>query len=38
VKRSYDVGREEPTQYDLVVNTDALSPDEAASFVVHAAG
>jgi cytidylate kinase len=38
LKRSYDVDREDPTQYDLVVNTAALSPGEAASIVAHAAG
>jgi hypothetical protein len=38
LKRSYDVDREDPTQYDLVVNTDALSPGEAAKIVAHAAG
>ncbi|TML93092.1 MAG: cytidylate kinase-like family protein [Actinobacteria bacterium] len=38
LKRSYDVDREDPTQYDLVVNTDFLSPGEAASLVAHAAG
>ena len=38
LKRSYDVDREDPTQYDLVVNTEGLSPDEAAGIVVRAAG
>jgi CMP/dCMP kinase len=38
LKRSYDVDREDPTQYDLVVNTAALSLDEAARIVVQAAG
>jgi cytidylate kinase len=38
LKRSYDVEREDPTQYDLVVNTAALSPDEAARIVAEAAG
>jgi cytidylate kinase len=38
LRRSYDVDREDPTQYDIVVNTAALSPDEAARIVVHAAG
>jgi cytidylate kinase len=38
LKRCYDVDREDPTQYDLVVNTAALSQDEAARIVVNAAG
>jgi hypothetical protein len=38
LRRFYDIDREGPTQYDLVVNTDVLSPDEAASIVVRAAG
>jgi hypothetical protein len=38
LRRFYDIDRETPTQYDLVVNTDVLSPDEAASIVVRAAG
>jgi cytidylate kinase len=38
LKRSYDVGREDPTHFDLVVNTDRLGKDEAASIVVRAAG
>jgi cytidylate kinase len=38
LRRFYDIDRETPTQYDLVVNTDLLSPDEAASIVVCAAG
>jgi cytidylate kinase len=38
LKRAYDVEREDPTQYDLVVNTDALSPREAARVVAQAAG
>jgi cytidylate kinase len=38
LRRFYDVDREAPTQYDLVVNTDVLSPHEAASIVVRAAG
>jgi cytidylate kinase len=37
LKRSYDVDREDPTQYDLVVNTAVFSLDEAARIVVHAA-
>jgi cytidylate kinase len=33
----YGVGRELPTHYDLVVNTDVLGPDQAAEIVVYAA-
>ncbi|HEY8407294.1 MAG TPA: cytidylate kinase-like family protein [Gaiellaceae bacterium] len=38
LKRFYGVEREVPTHYDLVVNTDALSPDAAAALVVAAVG
>src|SRR5262245_38183323 len=34
----YDIDREGVAHYDLVVNTDGLSPDEAAGIVVRAAG
>jgi len=37
LKRFYGARRELPTQYDLVVNTDRLSPDEAVGLVVLAA-
>ncbi|HEY7206778.1 MAG TPA: cytidylate kinase-like family protein [Gaiellaceae bacterium] len=37
LKRFYDVDRELPTQYDLVVNTDLLSLEDAASIVTEAA-
>ncbi len=37
LKRFYGA-QELPTSYDLVINTDALSPDRAADLVVHAAG
>ena len=37
-KEFYGLADELPTQYDLVVNTDALSPDEVAGLVVAAAG
>ena len=37
LKRFYSVDRESPTDYDLVVNTDLLSVDEAAEIVVRAA-
>jgi len=36
LKRFYGV-EESPTQYDLVVNTDALSFDQAAELVATAA-
>jgi cytidylate kinase len=31
------VDRESPTDYDLVVNTDRLSMEDAAEIVLHAA-
>jgi cytidylate kinase len=37
LQRFYGVNRELPTHYDLVVNTDALTPDEAAGFIAGAA-
>ena len=37
LKRFYGAKRELPTQYDLVVNTDRLTPDEAVKLVVLAA-
>jgi len=37
-KRFYDVPRELPTHYDLVVNTEALEADHAAALIVQAAG
>lgn len=36
LKRFYDVPAELPTHYDLVVNTDRLTPDQAADLVVRA--
>ena len=36
-QRFYRIERELPTHYDLVINTDALSADEAADIVVAAA-
>lgn len=36
--RFYDVDRESPTHYDLVVSTDVLSAEDAARLVVYAAG
>ena len=38
LKRFYGVDRESPTDYDLVINTDVLSPAQAAEIIVHAAG
>ena len=38
LKRFYGVERELPTHYDLVVNTDALSPSAAAAVIVAAVG
>ena len=38
LRRFYDIDREGVAHYDLVVNTDSLTPDEAASIVVRAAG
>ena len=38
LRRFYGAKRELPTQYDLVVNTDRLTPDEAVKLVVLAAG
>jgi CMP/dCMP kinase len=37
LKRFYRVERELPTHYDLVVNTDRLSEDDAAELVLRAA-
>ena len=37
LKRFYDIDEELPTQYDLVVNTDVLSVEQAAQLVVQAA-
>lgn len=37
LRRFYDVDEELPTHYDVVVNTDVLSPDRAAELVVRAA-
>ena len=36
-QRFYGIERELPTQYDLVINTEALPPDEAADVIVAAA-
>jgi Cytidylate kinase-like family len=37
IKRFYDVGAERPTHYDLVVNTDRLTPAQVADLVIAAA-
>jgi hypothetical protein len=38
IKRFYGVGSELPTHYDLVINTDKLTPEDAAALIVQAAG
>ena len=38
LRRFYNVGEELPTHYDLVVNTDVLSVEQAAELVTQAAG
>ena len=38
LERFYGVKKEEPTDYDLVVNTDRLSTDDAAALIAAAAG
>jgi cytidylate kinase len=37
LKRFYDIRDESPTHYDLVLNTDALSIEQAAEVVARAA-
>jgi len=37
LKRFYGIDRELPTHYDLIVNTDTLSTEQATSIVEHAA-
>jgi cytidylate kinase len=37
LKRFYDIDDEQPTDYDLVVNTDHLSLDDAADIITRAA-
>jgi cytidylate kinase len=37
LKRFYGVDRESPTHYDLVINTDVLSPERAADIISRAA-
>jgi cytidylate kinase len=36
-RRFYDIAQEQPTHYDLVVNTDVLTPEQAAEVIVCAA-
>ena len=36
IKRFYGIGAEQPTHYDLVINTDKLTPDDAARLIVDA--
>ncbi|HEY4427101.1 MAG TPA: cytidylate kinase-like family protein [Solirubrobacteraceae bacterium] len=38
LKRFYGVGSEQPTHYDLVINTDKLAPEEAVGVIVRLAG
>ena len=37
VKRFYELDQELPTHYDLIVNTDALRPEQAVGLIVAAA-
>ncbi len=37
IKRFYDIPAELPTHYDVVLNTDRLSAEEAVAVVVRAA-
>jgi len=37
LKRFYSVDRESPTDYDLVINTDLISTEQAAELVIRAA-
>lgn len=36
IKRFYGIGAELPTHYDLVINTDKLTPEAAAALIVQA--
>lgn len=38
LKRFYDIAAEHPTHYDVLVNTDRLTAEQAADVIVHAAG
>jgi cytidylate kinase len=35
-KRFYGIEHEQPSHYDLVVNTDRLSPDDGAGLILEA--
>jgi cytidylate kinase len=37
IKRFYEIDAELPTHYDLVINTDTLTPERAAELIVAAA-
>jgi cytidylate kinase len=37
IRRFYEIERELPAHYDLVVNTDVLTPEQAADVVAYAA-
>jgi len=37
IKRFYRIGEELPIHYDLVINTDKLTPEQASELIVHAA-
>ena len=36
-RKFYSIHEEQPTQYDLVINTDVLTPGRAADIIVHSA-
>jgi cytidylate kinase len=38
LRRFYDVDEELPTHYDVVVNTDQLTPEQAAAIIAEATG
>ncbi|MGO8904923.1 MAG: AAA family ATPase [Solirubrobacteraceae bacterium] len=38
IQRFYGISAELPTHYDLVINTDRLTPEDAADLIVQAAG
>ena len=38
IKRFYGIGEEGPTHYDIVINTDKLSRDDAVQLIMQAAG
>jgi cytidylate kinase len=37
LKRFYDISTELPTHYDIVLNTDSVAPEEAATLILSAA-